>query len=82
MILRRLVASLPLILHLVALSGFVGASTVLALFSDLAGIATAHLYAAYLLATVSYRWMSVLLGGLFDVFRGALSPPVDARNTS
>lgn len=68
--LRHLSDSLPTIIWLVSLSGFLGASAIVALASDLLSLATAHLYAAYLGSTVTYRWMAILLGGLFDVFRG------------
>ena len=72
-ILDRLVASLPTVFRLGSFVGLLGASALIALAADLLSLATGHLYLAYLGSTVTYRWMARLLGGLFDVFRGA--PP-------
>lgn len=51
----------------------------LSLLADLLSILTAHLYVAYLIATVSFRWMKMMLGTLFNVFRGESRPLLGLR---
>ncbi|KAL7410712.1 N-acetylglucosaminyl transferase component-domain-containing protein [Mrakia frigida] len=69
-VLQPLLPHLPLVLAVVGLSGFLGTTMGLSLLADLLSILTAHLYVAYLIATVSFRWMKMMLGTLFNVFRG------------
>jgi len=73
-VLQPLLPHLPLVLTVVGLSGVLGTTMGLSLLADLLSVLTAHLYVAYLVATVSFRWMKMMLGTLFNVFRGECRP--------
>ncbi|GAA6036944.1 hypothetical protein JCM8097_005471, partial [Rhodosporidiobolus ruineniae] len=78
-ILLPLLPHLPTLLRFVSLSGYLGASSLLAFSSDLLSLLAVPFSACYVLATVSYRWSARALGALFNVFRGKKYNPLRAR---
>ncbi|GAA5876157.1 hypothetical protein JCM8547_003383 [Rhodosporidiobolus lusitaniae] len=79
LLLPHLLPALPKLLSLVALSGHLGASSLLALSSDLLNLLALPWVVCYALCAVAYRWSLVALGALFRVFRGKKFNPLRHR---
>ncbi|KPV75846.1 uncharacterized protein RHOBADRAFT_52865 [Rhodotorula graminis WP1] len=73
----------PVLLHLpvglIGCAGFLGASSLLALSTDLVSVLTLPFFVCYVAATLVYRWSLRSLGALFNVFRGRKSNPLRNR---
>lgn len=65
---------LPLVVYGLGVSAFFGTTMFLSVASDLLSLLTFHIYIFYLLATTLFSWHLALLGALFNLFRGQLSP--------
>lgn len=69
-LLSRCLASMELVVRLVALSGLTGFSSMLSLIIDLATAFTLHVYLFYLAASRIFSWTVRILNSLFHLFRG------------
>jgi phosphatidylinositol glycan class Q protein len=69
-LLLELFPLLPQIIYIVGASGFLGASMIFALFSDLISFFTMHLHLLYSMCSSVYRLQVVALDSLFQLFRG------------
>lgn len=76
--------ALPLVIWLVGLSSFAGASMPVAIVSDLLSVLTMHVYSFYLASARIYHWQLTILHSLFHLFRGkkhnVLRNRIDASN--
>lgn len=57
-------------LHLIAYSGFGGATLLLSVVSDLVSLVTLHVYAFYMSSGRIFHWQLTVLRSLFHLFRG------------
>lgn len=69
-VLARILPHLPLIVYLLGLSGLFGATLFFSFASDLLAVLTFHVFVFYLMATSLFRWHLLMLGTLFNIFRG------------
>lgn len=61
---------LPAISFLVETTSLLGMTMTLSLFLDLVSVLTAHLHACYLVSSTIYRRILMLIGSLWNLFRG------------
>ncbi|EMD00046.1 hypothetical protein BAUCODRAFT_119605 [Baudoinia panamericana UAMH 10762] len=61
---------LPLIVGLIGISSFAGASLPISLFSDLVSLLTLHIYSFYIASARIYNWQLTVIISLFQLFRG------------
>ncbi|KAK9470142.1 N-acetylglucosaminyl transferase component-domain-containing protein [Dipodascopsis tothii] len=61
---------LPILVHVIGLSGFLGATFAFALIADLTSLLTLQIYSCYLSAARIYNWQVTVLSSLFHLFRG------------
>ena len=69
--LMRLLEVFPYILSGIAPVGFLGASFLISVISDVISLATAHLSLFYSISSKIYRWQVSIIMSLFILFRGA-----------
>ncbi|KAK4611871.1 N-acetylglucosaminyl-phosphatidylinositol biosynthetic protein gpi1 [Fulvia fulva] len=62
--------TLPVIIRLIGLSSFAGASLPIAMFSDLLSVLTIHIYSFYIASARIYNWQLTIIISLFHLFRG------------
>ncbi|KAF2263483.1 Gpi1-domain-containing protein [Lojkania enalia] len=61
---------LPIIIHLIGLSAFAGATMPISLFSDLVSLLTLHIYSFYIASARIFHWQLTIIISLFHLFRG------------
>ncbi|KAF9239650.1 N-acetylglucosaminyl transferase component-domain-containing protein [Melanogaster broomeanus] len=64
------VSFMPAISFIVETTSLFGMTMTLSLFLDLVSVLTAHLYACYLVSSTIYRRILMLIGSLWNLFRG------------
>jgi phosphatidylinositol glycan class Q protein len=62
--------ALPLIIRIIGISSFAGASLPISLFSDLLSLLTVHIYCFYMASARIYNWQLTIIISLFHLFRG------------
>jgi phosphatidylinositol glycan class Q protein len=62
--------ALPVIIRLIGISSFAGASLPISLFSDLLSLLTVHIYCFYMASARIYNWQLTIIISLFHLFRG------------
>ncbi|GAA5990169.1 hypothetical protein JCM11641_004243 [Rhodosporidiobolus odoratus] len=78
-ILTPLLPHLPFILNRASFAGFFGASSLLALSSDVLSVATLPVTICYALSASLFRYSTIALKALFNVFRGKKYNPLRHR---
>ncbi|KIJ60657.1 hypothetical protein HYDPIDRAFT_98307 [Hydnomerulius pinastri MD-312] len=68
--LHRSLSFLPAISFLMETTSLLGMTMALSLFLDLLRVLTAHLHACYLVSSTIYRHILMLIGSLWNLFRG------------
>ncbi|KAI6150962.1 N-acetylglucosaminyl transferase component-domain-containing protein [Pisolithus tinctorius] len=68
--LRSCLCSLPVLNLTIETASLMGMTMATSLFLDLLGLLTGHFYACYLIASTIYRHILMLLGSLWNLFRG------------
>ena len=61
---------LPTIVYVIGFSSFAGASMPIAIFSDLLGLMTLHIYSFYVASARIFNWQLTIISSLFHLFRG------------
>jgi len=62
--------SLPVVIRLIGISSFAGASLPISMFSDLISLLTIHIYSFYIASARIYNWQLTIIISLFHLFRG------------
>jgi phosphatidylinositol glycan class Q protein len=62
--------ALPVIIRIIGISSFAGASLPISLFSDLLSLLTVHIYCFYMASARIYNWQLTIIISLFHLFRG------------
>lgn len=61
---------LPMIVYLIGVSSFAGASMPISIFSDLLSLMTIHVYSFYVASARIFNWQLTIIISLFHLFRG------------
>ena len=61
---------LPKLVYFIGFSSFAGASMPIAIFSDLLGLLTLHIYSFYIASARIFNWQLTIIYSLFQLFRG------------
>jgi phosphatidylinositol glycan class Q protein len=61
---------LPVMIYLIGLSSFAGATVPISLFSDLVSLFTLHIYSFYIASARIFHWQLTIIISLFHLFRG------------
>lgn len=62
--------ALPVVIRLIGVSSFAGASLPISMFSDLLSVLTLHIYSFYIASARIYNWQLTIIISLFHLFRG------------
>ncbi|KAI6126245.1 N-acetylglucosaminyl transferase component-domain-containing protein [Pisolithus croceorrhizus] len=68
--LRSCLRFLPMLNLIIETASLMGMTMATSLLLDLLGLLTAHFYACYLISSVIYRHILILIGSLWNLFRG------------
>ncbi|KAK6443535.1 pig-Q [Oleoguttula sp. CCFEE 5521] len=69
-LLSQVQPALPLVIRIIGIASFAGASMPISLFSDLVSLLTLHIYSFYVASARIYNWQLTVIISLFHLFRG------------